>query len=70
MNMSPKVRDTIYIALAVLNTALLAAAEQSAVPTQYAHYVALASLIVAGMLPKFMAPQLPPAGPSTPPGSP
>ncbi len=64
MNMSPKVRDTIYIALAVLNTALLAASSQNAVPQAYAHYVALASLIVAGMLPKFMAPAptLPPAG--------
>ncbi len=70
MNLSPKVRDTIYIALAILNTGLLTASEQSAVPTQYAHYVALASLVLAAMLPKFMAPTLPPAGPSTPTGAP
>ncbi len=59
--MSPKVRDSIYIALAIINTALLTASEQSLVPTAYAHYVALASVLVAAMLPKFMAPTLLPA---------
>ncbi len=60
--MSPRVRDSIYIALAIINTALLAATNQSLVPSQYAHWVALASLVVAGMMPKFMAP-----GPVLPP---
>ncbi len=61
--MSPKVRDSIYIALAIVNTALLVATQQNLVAAPYAHYVALASVLVAGMLPKFLAPAQPPSDP-------
>ncbi len=68
MNLSPKVRDTIYIALAITNAALLAASEQNAIPAAYGHYFAIASLLVASMMTKFMAPA--PPAPPAPPGAP
>ena len=61
--MSPKVRDSIYLALAVLNAALEAMTRQDVLPAQYAHYVALASILVAAMLPKFLSPPMVPAAP-------
>ncbi len=52
--MSSKVSNGIYIFLGILNAALLAATQQNMVPVQYAHYVALASIVVAGALKSFM----------------
>lgn len=66
--MSPKVRNSIYVALGVVNTVLLVCSQQNAIPVQYAHYVALASIVVAAVMKEFgsdaaAAPAAPPAAP-------
>ncbi len=47
MNLSPKVRNILYGILVLVNVSLTAAAQQKEIPEQYAHWVTLASLIVA-----------------------
>ena len=46
-------RVWIYIAMVVLNGAMIAAQQQGAVPPQYAHYVALASFVLAAAMKEF-----------------
>ncbi len=59
--LSPKVRNGLYIALVLLNTVLAVLSGENAMPAAYAHYVALASLVVAALMKQFGAPELPPA---------
>ena len=54
--MSAKVRDSVYIILALLNTVLLTCTQQNLIPVQYAHYAALASIVVAALMKEFGAP--------------
>ena len=51
--MPPKVQDDIYIALFMANAALTACTETGVLPATWGHYAALASLVIAAMLPKF-----------------
>ncbi len=61
--MQNKTLYALYTMLGVVNTVLLAATQQNLVPVQYAHYVALASIVVAGALKSFLpTPPAPPAG--------
>jgi hypothetical protein len=64
--MNTNQRNLVYLALGILNAALLAADQQGAVPAQYAHYAALASFLLAALLKEFGAKDAdPPAAPPT-----
>ncbi len=65
-NLSPKVRNGIYVTLVLLNAVLAVASEQSIIPSAYAHFVALGSLLVTGLMKQFGAPEVPVAAPADP----
>ncbi len=56
--MSPKVRDTVYIALGLLNMTLMICVQENAFAgaPQVAHWVAVASFVTAALMKKFLEP--------------
>ena len=65
--MTPKVRDSIYIGLGLLNATLMICVQQNAFADapKVAHWVAIASFVSAALMKKFMEPA-PPANPGAP----
>ncbi len=63
--LSPKVRNSIYLALFLVNGTLAALVQQGSVPVAYAHWAALASLVLAAAMKQVLA-QDPPPPPAVP----
>ncbi len=61
--LSPKVRNSIYLALFLVNGTLAALVQQNVVPVAYAHWAALGSLVLAAAMKNVLAQDPPPAAP-------
>ena len=55
MTLSAKQRDSIYLAVFLINGILAACVQQSLLPSSYAHWAALASLILTALMKQFGA---------------
>ncbi len=54
--MTPKIRQTVYVVMAILNALLMGAAQLDGLPAKYVMYVLYASGVLAGAMHSWLAP--------------